>query len=1078
MDQYLHRFIEGVKAHDLQTAAFSGKLKLQNVKLKTEALDFLQLPIDVISGAVGNVMIQMSWKLQSEPVKVILEDLYLVARPRSDIRCDVKAALEKNKDAGLYEKLAFAVMKNLKISIRNIHFRFEGYSPGSESKNGTPAVGLCLRELSVCTTNKEGNETFVTDTNAKIFYKKMKFEGLSAYLNTRSRVVNDARHLKSYFSSQPEYFKHILNPVSGEAILYINDDPPLDSRLPHYHLSCNVDKIDISLARRQYVCFLQLLLSLSNAQSRMSDSQSKVSFCEGSSEEREEYTRLYKRTLNAMWLDALDEKGEARLSEIERKLTFSSLAKCRAQAIAQLRHQLKEGETVMIRQAALKLEQEKQSTSWIGSISSLWGGGREGAGGSRENLNPKISERDVQELYDEIRFDPEEELKIEAKKRELPKDYPYVVVQFKLKEFVLRMLSKSWETELTACASDVDMTTHLNMGQTVVQGRLTGLFVRDMFTPDTAFKNIVYHDDTKGGEVTHLLEFHGEFPPIDSPADLKLRLTLQKVFVIVNSVLLSHISNFFASPAKTQRSVALVSEWTLNQAQRAFDASTTVVQQSLENYKQIDVFLSLDAPTIMFPSSMTSRGADMLVVETGSFKLSTSLGEREKMQQVLEQILRDNLHAPINLRLLGKDGQHQQCWEGKKLSLDDYNRCYDSYSITGSNFEAFIIKAEENWRQKRRADLEMEAKSKEMMRFRKGPNVVSFSPSNLLAPFDLSLTFSRSMVLGASIPTIRVKGEVSKITFGVDQQKMKKLDRILRVFREGLDTRTNLPAKRVRSTAKNYTNENPRGISKYSDGELRDNILDEKSNQTYAELQHALGHLVDVDREAQALLQEAKGTRGGIPAEKIRDWWAGRLKRLERTVDFHVDLRMGSLSVLVGSSSGSHEPSIARVMCTIRDMECAMAFLPFQNWSKVTIAAIDVDDFDCKSPSPTLITTRVEEKGESHNSGIENNFVVLEHNSFMSDAPIFPESAAPVVTDIRLGRILVDFEPHRIEGTKEFLVKSLLGEDGFHGLSSPSSKGFGESLKTMVLKTSTLSNILQDHDEEVCALDAQFNTVM
>lgn len=57
-------------------------------------------------------------------------------------------------------------------------------------------------------------------------------------------------------------------------------------------------------------------------------------------EEALEYTQLYKRTLNAMWLEPLSDQDERMKVEVERVVKLEELEKCRAYAIAELKHEL------------------------------------------------------------------------------------------------------------------------------------------------------------------------------------------------------------------------------------------------------------------------------------------------------------------------------------------------------------------------------------------------------------------------------------------------------------------------------------------------------------------------------------------------------------------------------------------------------------------------------------------------------------------------------------------------------------------------------------------------------------------
>lgn len=63
---------------------FSGNVVLNKLKLKKTALDRLQLPIKVVDGTLGELLMQIPWKnLKSEPVKIKIKDLMLVSESSS-----------------------------------------------------------------------------------------------------------------------------------------------------------------------------------------------------------------------------------------------------------------------------------------------------------------------------------------------------------------------------------------------------------------------------------------------------------------------------------------------------------------------------------------------------------------------------------------------------------------------------------------------------------------------------------------------------------------------------------------------------------------------------------------------------------------------------------------------------------------------------------------------------------------------------------------------------------------------------------------------------------------------------------
>ena len=170
LNKLLGEYVHGISAKDLSVAVFKGDVVLKNLRLKTEALNALDLPFVVRSGLVGKLSLQIPWRaLGKQPVVATIERLYVVAGFADDVEGDdaltveerterwekAKAALRrreidegetrwlesalaaeatrddatKNEDAkgdGWLAGMLDTVLGNLEVSISKIHVRLEG----------------------------------------------------------------------------------------------------------------------------------------------------------------------------------------------------------------------------------------------------------------------------------------------------------------------------------------------------------------------------------------------------------------------------------------------------------------------------------------------------------------------------------------------------------------------------------------------------------------------------------------------------------------------------------------------------------------------------------------------------------------------------------------------------------------------------------------------------------------------------------------------------------------------------------------------------------------------------------------
>ncbi|CAL4176904.1 unnamed protein product [Meganyctiphanes norvegica] len=82
LNNYLGQYLENLHTHQLSIGLLKGEVELENVPLRKDALRHLDMPLEVRTGFVGKVKLQIPVsRLRSEPWVIIFEQLYLVAGP-------------------------------------------------------------------------------------------------------------------------------------------------------------------------------------------------------------------------------------------------------------------------------------------------------------------------------------------------------------------------------------------------------------------------------------------------------------------------------------------------------------------------------------------------------------------------------------------------------------------------------------------------------------------------------------------------------------------------------------------------------------------------------------------------------------------------------------------------------------------------------------------------------------------------------------------------------------------------------------------------------------------------------------
>ncbi|CAI0626123.1 unnamed protein product [Linum tenue] len=209
---YLGEYVHGLSSEALRISVWKGDVVLKDLKLKAEALNSLKLPVTVKAGFVGTITLKVPWKsLGKEPVIVLIDQVFILAHPASDDRTLkeedriklFEAKLQQIEDAesaileGISKSkqgsplpgdswlgsLMSTVMGNLKISISNVHVRYED----SSSNPGHPfSCGVTLAKLAAVTTDDEGNETFDASGALDKLSKSLHLARLAMYHNSES----------------------------------------------------------------------------------------------------------------------------------------------------------------------------------------------------------------------------------------------------------------------------------------------------------------------------------------------------------------------------------------------------------------------------------------------------------------------------------------------------------------------------------------------------------------------------------------------------------------------------------------------------------------------------------------------------------------------------------------------------------------------------------------------------------------------------------------------------------------------------------------------------------------------------
>lgn len=293
LNRFLGMYVQNFDPKQLNVGIWSGDVKLRDLELRREALDQLRLPLNVVEGHLGSLTLSIPWSnLRGKPLKVQIEDVFLLAAPKEDADYDAEeeerrahavkmekldsaellkerntegmSAEEQQKNQSFTASLVAAIVDNVQVTIKNIHIRYED----SISDPGHPfALGITLADFSAISTDENWKPTFIQGT-ATTTHKLATLGSLAVYWDTDAKLLGtgkgsdtrDEQHIEhSEFietlrdmisrGDNPELGDHqfILKPISGRAGLEMDktgkaDTPKMKARLLFDELGFIIDE--------------------------------------------------------------------------------------------------------------------------------------------------------------------------------------------------------------------------------------------------------------------------------------------------------------------------------------------------------------------------------------------------------------------------------------------------------------------------------------------------------------------------------------------------------------------------------------------------------------------------------------------------------------------------------------------------------------------------------------------------------------------------------------------------------------------------------------------------------------------
>ncbi|KAI9273340.1 hypothetical protein EDC94DRAFT_192131 [Helicostylum pulchrum] len=278
LNRVLGAYVSNLNYNQLKIGIWSGEVTLRDLKLRREALDKFNLPVDVLEGYLGELTLTIPWNnLRGKPVLINIKDAYVLAVPRNESTMTAEELAQREHDAKMRKlenselmidptehdateeakndtfanQLLTKILNNLQFSITNIHIRYED----DVSTDHRFAAGITLSELSAITTDENWIANTISET-VNTIHKLATLESLSIYWDTNAPTlaqVNSHVPFKELIATKhhvPTEHQYILKPVSGTGRVKLFKN--FGSEIPKIDASLLFDELSFTVDNEQY----------------------------------------------------------------------------------------------------------------------------------------------------------------------------------------------------------------------------------------------------------------------------------------------------------------------------------------------------------------------------------------------------------------------------------------------------------------------------------------------------------------------------------------------------------------------------------------------------------------------------------------------------------------------------------------------------------------------------------------------------------------------------------------------------------------------------------------------------------
>ncbi|XP_027051836.1 vacuolar protein sorting-associated protein 13-like [Pocillopora damicornis] len=142
LNKFAGQYLENLDTSQLRLGIWGGDVQLENLILKESALDDLALPVKVLRGHLGKLVLKIPWKnLYSEPVVAQVDGLYLLVRPSTDVKYNAEKEEKAKQERKQRQLEAVELTWQIEVEKKKENVLGKVVGPcGSTDENWKPSI--------------------------------------------------------------------------------------------------------------------------------------------------------------------------------------------------------------------------------------------------------------------------------------------------------------------------------------------------------------------------------------------------------------------------------------------------------------------------------------------------------------------------------------------------------------------------------------------------------------------------------------------------------------------------------------------------------------------------------------------------------------------------------------------------------------------------------------------------------------------------------------------------------------------------------------------------------------------------